>query len=142
MNTLQIKRELNKYNVLVVPRNKIPLAKTFPFGIVVNTDSDKEPGEHWVSIYIDKNKTPLYFDSFGLPPLHEDIISYLENYGQWCYNTLTLQHPESNSCGWYCIEFLKNQFGQKTLTTFHNMFTSNLVRNEKILNNLRKNKNV
>lgn len=141
MNSLQVLNELRGYgNVQVCPRNRIRIIKQkTPIGIVINTDSDEEPGEHWVSIFIGQDKVPIYFDSFGLPPLHEDIISFLNKNSPngWIYNKLTLQHPTSTSCGRYCIEFLRNQFSKKTTNHFLNLFTSDLVQNENVLNSSR-----
>lgn len=140
MNSMQILNELNGLgNVHVCPRDKIPRIKNKPIGIVINTDSSKESGEHWVSIFVGNDGIPIYFDSFGLPPLHEDIITFLINNSPkgWNYNTLTLQHPTSTSCGRYCMEFLINQFSKKHVNHFLNLFTSNLARNENILNSLR-----
>ena len=140
MNSLEILQELHGHaNVYVCPRNKIPCIKKKPMGIVINTDSDREPGEHWVSIFIGKDGIPIYFDSFGLPPLHEDIIAHLNENSPngWIYNKLTLQHPTSKSCGRSCIEFLNNQFNRKNVNYFLNLFTSDLVQNEKVLNSLR-----
>lgn len=140
MNSLEILKELRGVgNVRVCPRNKIPSIKNKPIGFVINTDSDQEAGEHWVSIFIGKDGVPIYFDSFGLPPLHEDILSFLESRSTngWIYNKLTLQHPTSTACGKYCIEFLRNQFSRKHVNHFLNLFTSDLVQNENILNSLR-----
>jgi len=35
---------------------------------VANTHTSDHPGEHWISIYIDRNGDGKYFDSFGRPP--------------------------------------------------------------------------
>lgn len=140
MNSKEIMEEIMGLgNVYVVPRNKLPSKVKIPSGFVINTDSDQEQGEHWVAIFIGKDQVPIYFDSFGLPPLHEDFHMFLNRTGRqgWIYNTVTLQHPTSTSCGKYCIEFLRHQFKYKSVFEFINLFTSDLIRNEKILNSLR-----
>lgn len=140
MNTKQIKEELRSFkNIHVLPRDRLMKIEKFPTGIVINTDSSSEPGEHWIAVFVGKDKCPIYFDSFGLPPLHKDLISFLDinSNSTWKYNQLTLQHPESSSCGRYCIEFLKSQYYKRSLISFQNQFTSDLARNEKVLNSLR-----
>lgn len=140
MNTYEILEELKKFtNIYVLPRNKLPRIKKRPAGIVINTDGENEAGEHWVSVYIGEDDIPIYFDSFGLPPLHEDLIEFLtlNTKSVWKYNLLTLQHPESKSCGKYCIEFLKCQMNKRSLGEFQDIFTSDLIRNEKVLNSLK-----
>ena len=140
MNTFEIGKELKQFkNAKVFSRDNLPEKVKIPSAFVINTDSSKEPGEHWVAIYVGAEEIPIYFDSFGLPPLHEDLIAFLKRVGKgkWRYNLLTLQHPESKSCGMYCIEFLKSQYYKRSLKSFQNIFTSDLILNEKVLNTLR-----
>lgn len=140
MNSQQIRNELSMFkNVFIVPRDCLPSIEKYPAGIVLNTDGKNEPGEHWVSIFIGLDGNPIYFDSFGLPPLHLDIISYLDRIATsfWTYNKLTLQHAESKACGMYCIQFLKDTFNRGSLQHFQSFFSSDLVSNERILYRLR-----
>lgn len=140
MNTTQIKEELKCLrNIYVAPRDCIPPITKFPAGLVINTDSHIEPGEHWVSVFIGEDRNPIYFDSFGLPPLHLDLIKFLNenSHSHWIYNKLTLQHPESKSCGIYCIQFLKDIFKSRSIEHFQSYFSSNLINNEKVLKILR-----
>ena len=140
MNTYQISQELKSFkNIQVLPRDKLQKIDKRPAGVIINTDAANEPGEHWVAVYIGEDAVPIYFDSFGLPPLHEDIIKFLDlnSKSVWKYNLLTLQHPESRACGKYCIEFLKSKLDKRCQYDFQNIFTSDLVRNEKVLNSLK-----
>ena len=78
MNSNQIRRFLKgcKCFIGVYPRDQLPVIKTLPCALVANTDDSKNPGEHWVAMYFSRTKTE-YFDSFGLPPYHEDLINYV-----------------------------------------------------------------
>lgn len=139
MNTRQIKGELRSLsNIHVVARDCLPSITKLPIGIVINTDSKFEPGEHWVSIFIGQDKNPVFFDSFGLPPLHLDLLDYLNNNSKshWKYNKLTLQHPESISCGVYCIEFLKEIYRSGSIQHYQRYFSSDLINNERVLEQL------
>ncbi|MDI9312985.1 MAG: Ulp1 family isopeptidase [Limnohabitans sp.] len=137
MDSRQIEKIL-KNNTLfkgVYPRDKIPrIFNNRPSGIIVNTDSSLEPGEHWVSIII-HNKNGEYFDSFGLPPLHKDLINYLDSACPegWTYNSSTIQHTDSKSCGLFCICYINSRTSGLSFSQFISSFSVNKAKNEIIL---------
>lgn len=144
MDSYQINRAFSqkKYFGGVFPRDCIPFEfENLPVGIIVNTDSQSEKGEHWVAIIIKKNKTGEYFDPFGLPPLHKDFIGYLNKVcsNGWIYNSLTLQHIDSKSCGLFCICYINSRFSGQSFSDFISSFSVNFAFNEKILLNCTKN---
>ena len=75
---------------------------------VVNLDSIKGPGTHWVCYYNnDDLKYVYYFDSYGLPP-PEEAKKYFHTSGkQILYNTGEIQSLGTNLCGVYCIHVIK-----------------------------------
>jgi hypothetical protein len=76
--------------------SKLPDLITDSF-IVMNLDSVNNPGTHWVSLY--KKNTYEYMDSFGLPaPSELDSLDIIFSNDQ-------IQHPLSNSCGYYAIYY-------------------------------------
>ena len=86
----------------VYPRDRLPkLVKNprVPFGLIVNTDTSKGPGEHWVAIWVDSEGHAVFFDSFGEPPLFYglEIDKFLtRNFGRFELNTIQVQHPKSS----------------------------------------------
>ena len=70
---------------------------------VVNLDSVKNQGTHYVCYYRNKD-TRIFFDSFGLPP-PEEIIKYIGKPLQ--YNSTEIQERDSVICGAYCLYVLK-----------------------------------
>lgn len=72
---------------------------------IVNLDSYKGPGTHWVAYYKNKNNNE-YFDSYGnlQPPL--EIIRYLGP--NITYNYKRKQNFNSFNCGHLCLKFLLN----------------------------------
>ena len=106
-----------------------------PCGFIVNTDKAKDPGEHWVAIILLRRQRGEYFDSFGLPPLEKEIGNYLNERcaNGWIYNSVSLQHPLSESCGRYSIAFLKNRFNNKSFISFIASFSPDTARHEIIL---------
>lgn len=89
-------------------------------GVVFNTDNHNEPGEHWVSLYVDckgknlKHPCIYYFDSTGDPatPEIETLIEKIKKQGLENDIKFTdLQndkvHQIGNSeCGMYCLHFM------------------------------------
>lgn len=135
MNTLEIKSYLSKLNchtkvccLDAIPKN----ISRRPYGIIVNTDKCKDPGEHWVSIWLSKNGCGEYFDSFGLPPLLPEILDVLNKYCDqgWIYNCVQLQSVTSQACGQYCIAYMKWKCQNKSLDDFIASFNGNEMPND------------
>ena len=105
----------------VFPRDCLPHEKMMkPTGMIATTDSSKEGGEHWVAIILLKNQREEYFDPFSFPPLHSDYLKFLNFYceNSWTYNSSTIQHPESKSCGHFCVSYLKSRFAGLSFSNF------------------------
>ena len=53
------------------PYDKLPMieSKNNFFSTIINTDSAKEKGDHWVAMRMTEKKC-FYFDSFGVPILY------------------------------------------------------------------------
>ena len=45
----------------------------------------------------------MYFDSYGLPPLYQEFLTFLEK--NYTYNDIQLQEPFTTVCGQYCVLF-------------------------------------
>ena len=70
--------------------------------LVLNIDDDKNPGTHWVALFIE-NGVSYYFDSFGFDP-PEEIKEYCKE--KLYSNTFKIQLPDEVICGHYCIFML------------------------------------
>lgn len=116
METRQIEKQLSRVGpcrVLPIDWLKQLRATGHKMGIVVNTDRSNQPGEHWVAIYLNGTGKGQYFCSFGLPPLHKEIIDFMNRScpAGWSYNNVTVQQIDETICGNLCIAFLKAKFG-------------------------------
>ena len=90
------------------PADKIPHVKSFPTTIIVNTEKSDKKGEHWVAFYMEKDHC-LYFDSFGLGVIEDDISLYLSNYYKSViYSKNPVQDVSSVACGYFCIAFVQH----------------------------------
>ena len=71
---------------------------------ICNLDNSNEPGSHWVVIEFNRysGKT-MYFDPYGFPPIHEDIINKLiQQSSSLMWNNVQLQDTNTTVCGQYC----------------------------------------
>lgn len=77
---------------------------------IINLQSTGQQGSHWVCAIRTENDH-IYFDSFGLPPLHT-IISYLRStpIAHIKRNTIVVQHYESQICGSLCLYVINQIF--------------------------------
>jgi hypothetical protein len=117
MNTLEIETMLqeDKQTKLVFDRvyakDALPTRKykNFPKAVIANTHASHQPGEHWVAFYFENRGEGEYFDSFGLPPVHNKFVQFLnKNAGRkcWTFNTMCLQSLNSRTCGLYCLLYI------------------------------------
>lgn len=139
MNSIQIHRSLKDEKVYqgVYPRDMIPPPKAYPCAYIANTDTSKEKGEHWVALHISENGRGEYFDPFGLPPLHDEFVKFLNKYALngWTYNNCQVQNLNSRMCGLYCILYIKTKTNKIPLTKFVTLFTKQTIENDELLLN-------
>ena len=134
-------QDLNKalknvpYFMGTFPRDSIPKVSRRPAAFIINTDSKNEPGEHWEAIILKEKEEGEYFDSFGLPPLHPAIQSYVRNNcsNGFKYNSTCLQSPQSSSCGMYAADFIRSRWNGDSMERFLAYFSSNLEKNDQII---------
>ena len=127
MTSHQINKELlNEPTYLgCYPSNRIPWIRSFPSTIIVNTREHTHPGQHWVAFHFNREYC-LYFDSFGFPILEDDIFHTIKNfYPTVIYNQKCIQDITSQSCGKFCIAFVKSVFSLESFDSFINSFNFN-----------------
>lgn len=124
----------------VFARDEIPSITSLPASLVINTHTSAQDGEHWVSVFIGENGFGEYFDSYGLEPLNEEIINFLEKNctNGWCYSTVMLQGLTSITCGHYCILFLYMRNLGFSLCKVIKLFSNNHFVNDRIVTSLYK----
>ena len=88
------------------PLNKIPVLKSG--GLIVNTDPHTLPGEHWIAIYINKYEINV-FDPLGFyyPDLLVKTLMKGRQNRNIIYNQTQYQDWDTNTCGQYCLIWLK-----------------------------------
>ena len=91
----------------VFMRDTLPTYPLFKESMVVNLDSARNRGTHWVCSYKENDDTVEYFDSFGLEPPSE-MISYWHRRNpsiRIIYNSEQSQAIDDNICGHLCLYF-------------------------------------
>ena len=138
MDTNQIRDILKVHCPLFVgvfARDKLPRPSKRPMIFVANFDPSKDPGTHWVAVFLDDDGTGEYFDSYGYGP--EGIFeSYLnEHCDYWTYNSKRLQGNTSSTCGQYTIFYAIHRALNFDGNAIASMFTSSTKFNDALVAN-------
>ena len=114
--------------------NNLPKRLKFPCSLIINTDPTTEPGDHWLGLYLTKNKC-FYFDSFGLGIMDQSIVTFLkQHYNKVTVNNECIQHHNSDKCGLFCVAFIKKVKSTNSYKKFISNFDSvHLLNNDKIV---------
>jgi hypothetical protein len=106
--------------------------------LIVNTDTSDKEGEHWVAMIFKGDGTGEYFDSYGLPPLHKEFTTYMENNCPlgWGFNRVTLQCLSCITCGHYCILYVKLRLLGYSYCDFISLFSCDRNINDSLIKNL------
>lgn len=100
----------------------------YPFFMIVNTQAHNLPGEHWKTVFIDKDRRGEVFDSLALP-LTNTLIRWLNRFTRtFTVNHLAYQHPLSASCGVFAMFYVLHRLKNPNCVT--TMFTASLHDNE------------
>lgn len=122
MNSTQIRQAFKEDRRFlgVFPSDKLPKLKHLvtKTGLIANLDPSSKPGSHWVAIFVTprggRKKTVMeYFDSYGLPPLVNDLLFAKNNY-RVLYNKCRLQSYKTTTCGQFCIYFISQRLKNKS----------------------------
>lgn len=132
----EIKKALCSYDKFIgcFARDKIPSIVEYPAFIIVNTDKSSAPGTHWVAMRF-TSKECEYFDSFGLPPLHQEMINAIGS-RKMLWNGRCLQHPSSRTCGEFCIAFVKFRSLNFSFIKFIRHFSADTKSNDKTVKSI------
>ena len=99
-------------------RRLIGITRSIPAGLVLNTDPTKQPGQHWVSIFVSRSDPEnqeinvYYFDSLHKKP-NKHIEKFLSNFENVTIETdnNTLQKKDG-VCGLYAICYILTKVNQ------------------------------
>ena len=143
LNSEQIYNILNTHsetrNVFldVFSLDEVPLTFNVPCCFVVNTHKRKQPGEHWLAIYISSSLEIDFFDSYGHSPSEFNLDEYLNRISRkLVYNNKQIQSFTSKYCGYYCLFFILSKVRGNTMNQFKDLFSENTIKNDQIIKNM------
>ena len=145
MNTKELLRSVQSDDIVrqtfggVLPRDKLPkkILKDFPVSFIVNTDSSRGPGQHWVAFYLESPHYGDFFDSYGYPPeqLAEEFEVFLtRNVGNWEHNPKKVQGDFSTVCGQFCLFYLHHRCRGYDMRQIIRMFRQDPEINDAMVN--------
>ena len=120
----------------VYSRNNLP-NKIKKGAYVINLDKYENTGTHWISLFV-KPKYTVYFDSFGIEQIPEEINKFINN--DIKSNIFRIQAYDSIICGYFCIEFINYVLKGKTLLDYTDLFSPNsFKKNDQVIKRIFKN---
>ena len=87
----------------------------------MNKTIHRYKGTHWVALFC-KKKEIVYFDSFGVEHITEEIKKFISNRNIKA-NIYCVQANDSVMCGYFCIGFIEFMLVGKTLIDYTNLFS-------------------
>ena len=118
MNIILINQNLMVYILEIIYRKQLKKR-----AYVINLDEYENTGTHWVALFVKINEA-IYFDSFGIEPIPDEINKYIGNKNIKS-NIFRLQAYDSIMCGYYCIKFINYMLKGKILLDYTNLFSPN-----------------
>ena len=114
----------------VFPMDELPFAVgKYPFFMIVNTQAHNLPGEHWIAVFIGKDKRGEIFDSFAMPPSNT-LIRWMNQFTRTFTSSRTAyQHPLSATCGAYVLYYILHRLRDPQCMTHY--FSASIPNNEK-----------
>ena len=116
---------------------ELPEPTSLPKAYIINSErADSSTGKlgHWVALYVSRDRSLIYFDSYGLmlSPIYEKVLAWGSKYHPFVYNKKIIQDFTSNACGAHCVAFVYFMFMQVPLDKFLSFYSDNLKENDKL----------
>jgi len=114
--------------------DRLPEAVTHrPLFLIVNTHTYNLAGEHWLVIFITKERRGEIFDSLALPASIM-LRRWMNRFtSTWTQNSKQYQSSLSNTCGAFALFFILNRLKAKNLSHALSPFKTNYRDNEKLV---------
>ena len=83
-----------------------PIITNLPKFLIVNSDVQSGPGQHWLGIYLPEQGPAEFFDSLGLFPIRYFEQFLIKHGPPYIYSNKRLQNYGSDTCGLYVLYFV------------------------------------
>jgi hypothetical protein len=115
----------------VYPIDELPkFIPHVPIFLVVNTHTHNLEGEHWKTIFINKDRWGEVFDSLA-QPMNDLLIRWMNRFTyRWKTNHKIYQHARSTTCGAFALYYILKRLDSPSWNSFLQSFTRSLHDNE------------
>ena len=106
---------------------------SLPKFLIVNSDDQSGPGQHWLGLYIPEQGPSEFFDSLGFSPKQylASFERFLINHGpQYIFSNKRLQNYGSDTCGLFVLYYVILRCKGYNMQDIVNNFSSNLAQND------------
>ena len=115
--------------------------KEYPVNLVINLDKRKNGGLHWIALCIHPNSIYICDSLGGLNPSEtfpSELIIFLNTmvFQKQLFVTSRLQCLTSNTCGYYCILFVKLMCKNNNFNLFQSLFSADCKDNDENIQNM------
>lgn len=86
--------------------DNLPRSRDQYRSFIVNTDPVHLGGTHWQALFFNRKGVCIFFCSYGTSPTRNIRTFARNNSSRLRWNTNSLQHPLSSTCGLFCMYFL------------------------------------
>ena len=117
----------------IYPIDELPDSVPYlPIFIVVNTHTHNLEGEHWKTIFIDKNRYGEVFDSLA-QPMNDLLMRWMNRFTRrWTRNHKVFQHARS-TCGAFALYYILRRLNYPSLDRFTQSFSRFVNANERLV---------
>lgn len=140
MYSTEIKRALSAHpktrNIFrgVYSSDKLPHYMPYKSIAIANTDMSTGKGKHWVLLYMRKDGTLEFFDSYGnTPDFYNDYLNTLAKIYPTECNGSQCQAVGSSVCGQYCLFYAIMRQSAFDMSDVIHMFTNNYKANDRMV---------
>ncbi len=107
---VEIGRSILPNFIGVYPLDKVPKGIKKNSSLIVNTDTHRLEGKHWIAVSYERDGKMYVYDSFGYYYPHTLIGRLLKsNPREIVFNNRMDQLPWEKNCGLRCLAFLKTR---------------------------------
>ena len=105
----------------VIARDELPdfICEIRPWCLILNTDSNDQPGIHWLALYAPLSNGIELFDLFGY-----FSSMYSLNFLDHLHSSYSIQSPRTSVCGHYCIVYIYLRSNNYSLSDIVDLLTT------------------
>lgn len=140
LNAIMDKITCNTHFLGTLPSDQLPERPltNLPTMVIINTHPSDLLGKYWLAVYLSRDGTGCFFDSFGNKPDSDRFPISIKNFLMTNttvtrYSTKRVQDFMSNVCGQHCVFFLYHLSRGRDYSYLMKLYSKNYVKNDKMV---------